>query len=227
MNLDKRYYTLVAGLPGLVHFERAERLPINRVRLDQRLQDLDPVDVEDLSLAEVLLEWQHYPLAFRPEQLIDKYRKATTQISNMRLQQFIEFRMDQRSVLVGLRRRRLGHTAPEPGDQWGIGPSCGWIEAHWERPDFDLGGRYPWLSEARTKLEGNDAIGLERLVMDGVWQHLGRIADDHPFGFEEVFAYVFRWDILNRWLSYRADVATQRFQELVTEAVGEYKELLN
>ena len=224
--MGKLYYTLVASLPRLVHFDRAERLPINRVRLDQRLKSLDPVDAEDLSLAEVLLEWQQYPLISRPEQLISQYRKAVTEISNARLKQFIEFRMDQRSVLVGLRRRRLGHPAPKADEQWGIGPSCSWIEAHWERPDFDLSARHPWIFEARTKLEGGDAIGLERLVMEGVWQHLGRIADERPFGFEEVFAYVFKWDTLNRWLSYRADVATKRFQELVTEAVGEYQELL-
>ena len=64
--MGKLYYTLVASLPRLAHFDRAERLPINRVRLDQRLKSLDPVDAEDLSLAEVVLEWQQYPLISRP-----------------------------------------------------------------------------------------------------------------------------------------------------------------
>ena len=224
--MGKRYYTLVASLPGLKHFDNAERLPINRIRLDQRLTDLAPADAEDLFLAESLLEWQQYPLALSVEKLIEQYRRAMSQIANAPLRRFIELRMDQRSVLAGLRRRHLGGEAPNRGEAWGIGPSCQWIEDHWDRPDFDLGGRYPWVPEARAALEGDDAAGLERLVMDVVWRHLTRMADDHPFGFEEVYAYVFKWDIQNRWLSYRADVATQRFQQLVKEAVGEYQELL-
>ena len=226
MKVAKKYYTLVASLPRLVPFESAERLPINRIRLDQRMKNLDPVDAGDLSLAEVLLEWQQYPLALSVEQLTEQYRKAMAQILNPSLRQFIEFRMDQRSVLVGLRRRHLGQGAPKHGEIWGVGASCRWIEEHWERPDFDLSRRYPWISEAHAKLESDDAVGLERLVMEEVWQHLGRIADNYPFGFEEVFAYVFKWDILNRWLSYQADAATRRFQKLVTEAVGEYQQLL-
>lgn len=224
--VGKRYYTLVASLPVLVHLDRAERVPINRIRLDQRLKSLDPADATDLFIAESLLEWQQYPLAFSDERMADQFSKAMTQIANPHLKEFIEFRVDQRSVLAGLRRRHLGQSAPESGERWGVGPSCRWIEVHWERPDFDLGARHPWISEAVAKLQSGDAIGLERLLMDGVWRQLGRTADAHPFGFEEVFAYVFKWDILNRWLSYGADVATKRFQTLVTEAVGEYQELL-
>jgi len=215
VNLRQRYYTLVGSLPRLVHFERAERLPINRIRLDQRLTSLDPSDATELSLAEALLEWQRYPLTYSDEQLAGHYREAMVRISNPDLRQFIELRMDQRSVLAALRRRHLGHGAPEQGEFWGIGPSCRWIEDHWERPDFELQRMHPWIPEARAKLRDDDAKGLQRLVMDGAWDRLGRIADDHPFGFEEVFAYVFKWDIVNRWLSNRADAATKRFQELI------------
>ena len=74
-------------------------------------------------------------------------------------------------------------------------------------------------------LEAGDALGLERLLMDAVWTRLGRIADRSPFGFEPVIAFVFRWDILQRWLSYNAELAKTRFQELVAEVTREQQQL--
>ena len=45
------YYMLVASLPHLPPFEQAERLAINRERLEQRLRSLDAEHLEDLVLA--------------------------------------------------------------------------------------------------------------------------------------------------------------------------------
>ena len=36
------YYTLVTSLPLMPHFERAERIPLTRLRLEQRLRMLEP-----------------------------------------------------------------------------------------------------------------------------------------------------------------------------------------
>ncbi len=47
------YYDLVASLPHLPHFERAERLPITRLRLDQRLRLLKPAHADQLARAQV------------------------------------------------------------------------------------------------------------------------------------------------------------------------------
>ena len=57
------YYDLVASLPYLPHFERAERLPITRLRLDQRLRLLKPAHADQLARAQSLVRW-------RPERLL-------------------------------------------------------------------------------------------------------------------------------------------------------------
>ncbi len=41
---SREYYTLVASLPALPYFEKAQRLPINEVRLWQRMGMLEPDD---------------------------------------------------------------------------------------------------------------------------------------------------------------------------------------
>jgi hypothetical protein len=52
-----------------------------------------------------------------------------------------------------------------------------------------------------------------------VWQRLSRIAESDPFGFEAVFAFVFKWDILRAWLARDPAAAKTRFQELIKEVI--------
>jgi hypothetical protein len=53
--------------------------------------------------------------------------------------------------------------------------------------------------------------------MNIIWQRLSLIAESNRFGFEAVFAFVFKWDILQAWLARDAAKATGRFQELIKE----------
>ena len=46
---------------------------------------------------------------------------------------------------------------------------------------------------------------------------ISRIAESNSFGFEAVFAFVFKWDILQAWLARDAEKAKSRFQELIKE----------
>jgi hypothetical protein len=126
---------------------------------------------------------------------------------------------------VALRRQRLGLAAPEPDEIWGVGPWLNLMTASWDSPDLGLGHLLPWITEAASLLEDGAALELERLLMNAVWSRLGRIAERSPFGFEPVIAFVFRWDILQRWLSYNAESGKLRFQELVAEVTSEQQKL--
>jgi hypothetical protein len=64
-------------------------------------------------------------------------------------------------------------------------------------------------------------LELERLLMTVVWNTVDRTAQTDPFGFDVVLAYLFKWDIVKRWLSYERAAARERFDELVTEVMGE------
>lgn len=215
------YYTLVASLPRLLRFERAERLPINRQRLDRRLGDLSPEHAAQLRAAEQLVEWQEQPLERTDAEVVARYREVWATLEDEALKDFVRFRMDQRTVLAGLRRRQRGEGPPPSGEFWGVAPRAQWIQSHWELADFGMSSHYRWVGEAHRLLAARAASDLERLLMNVVWDRLGRIADPYPFGFEQVFAFVFKWDIVNRWLSYQAQAAVTRFSELVAEGIGE------
>jgi hypothetical protein len=85
----------------------------------------------------------------------------------------------------------------------------------------------PWLDEASKLIEEDNALEIERLLNDITWTRLGRIAERSPFGFEPVIAFVFRWDILQRRLSYDVEAGRKRFQDLILEVTNEQKQLFN
>ncbi len=219
------YYTLVASLPRLPHFEGAGWLPLSRKQLDQRLTMLTREHALQLRNAEGLVEWQRQPITRTSQQVAEKYRKLMPDISDPSLREFVEYRMAQRTALVALRRRRLGLPPPATGEIWGVGPWLNLMMTCWDRNDLGLGHLLPWIEEAADLLNSGSAMELERLLMAAVWERLGRLAERSPFGFEPVFAFVFRWDILQRWLSYNAEKGRTRFQELVAEVTREQQQL--
>lgn len=210
------YYTLLGSLPHLPHFERAQRLPITRLKLEQRLRMLDPEEVEILLEAEVLAAWQLTLAKPRSEAaLLEHLQSTLTQIRQPALRRYLEFRMSVQTVLAALRRRRAGQSGP--ADFAGFGPWTSAISRHWNEPDFRLAQVLPWLPAARQLLESRAVLDLERLLLNLHWQELGRIGEAEPFGFGAVVAYLFRWDLLRYWLSRDVAAAQRRFQELIRE----------
>ena len=219
------YYTLVSSLPRLHHFEEAEWLPLSRKQLDQRLAMLTLEHSVQLRLAVGLVQWQRQPVTRTSEQVALSYKRILPHLSEPTLREFVDYRMSQRTALVALRRRRLGLPAPAADEVWGVGPWVRRISAAWDRPDLGLGRIFPWIEEAGRHLEAGDARELERLLMDAVWRRLERIAERSPFGFEPVMSFVFRWDVLQRWLTHDAVAGKARFQELISEVTREHQQL--
>jgi len=223
----KTYYMLVSSLPRLPHFELAEWLPLSRKELDQRLALLTVEHRWQLYAAEGVLQWQQAPLTQTSKQFARHYSELVTKLSHAALREFVDFHMIQRTALTALRRRCLGLGPPAPGEVWGAGPWTHRIRASWERADLGIGHILPWLDQAAQLIKVGDALGLERLLMNVAWTRLGRIAERSAFGFEPVMAFVFRWGILERWLSYDADKAKTRFQGLLLEITHEQEQQFN
>lgn len=221
MTLVRRtYYTLVSSLPPLPHFERAERLPISPYRLEQRLSMLDAEDAGQLVRSRTLIGWRSERLFSKgDEETARQYRKIMEQPLHPALAEFIDFRMDQQTVMSALRRRRSRVGLPSTGRKWGAGRWVRWIENHWDDPDFRFGSVVPWVQEARSHLEAEEVVPVERLLMDVAWKRLSRIGDRNSFGFEAVMAYVFKWDILKNWLDQNAEAGKKQFQKLVEEVM--------
>ncbi|MCR4415666.1 MAG: DUF2764 domain-containing protein [Thermoguttaceae bacterium] len=209
------YYDLVASLPFLPYFERADRLPITRLRLDQRLRLLKPAHAEQLARAHSLVRW-------RPDRLlgtadaaqVKEYAAVMASPLDRPLREYVAFRMSQQTLVAALRRKREG-SASLDGTAWGAGPWVRHVQRHWDEPDFRLARVVPWLLQARDLLAASDARGLERLLMDVAWRWLDRCAQQNTFSFEAVFSYFFKWDILRAWLACDANKGKTRFRDLI------------
>jgi hypothetical protein len=212
------YYDLIASLPHLPHFEQAEWLPITRLRLGQRLRLLKPAHADQLTRAQSLVLWRPPRLLGRTDAAVAKeYVALLDSPLDPSLREYIAFRMDQQTLLSALRRKRTHQALPDEATPWGVGPRVHYIRKHWDEPDFRLAHMYPWIVPARELLRAGDARGLERLLMDVAWRWLGRCAERSMFGFETVFSYVFKWDLLQAWLAGDPEKATVRFGELIEE----------
>ncbi len=220
-----RYYQLVSALPHMPYFRRAGRLPMSRRRLDQRLAMLEVDDQKDLRAAQALVAWNRQPVRRTTEEFAALYQKVVGDLRSRSLRQVVVARMNMRTVMVALRLRRLGSGVPDY--TWGVGSYVRQIEARWAEPGFGLDAVFPWIGEASSLLEKGDAMELEGLLMEQSWKGLGSVSDLAPFGFEQVFAFVFKLDILTRWLSYDAEAASERFEELIQEVTRDHQQLFD
>jgi hypothetical protein len=215
--MKEDYYTIVASLPHLPYFADAERLPLSRLRLEQRLRMLDADESRQIYQAEFLAGWRLPAGKLGGGNIAKHYKTALQSISQPVLREFVEYRLDIQTIVAALRLRQAGRDPEQYPGTWGIGRLVKHIEAHWDAPDFRLGTVYPWVNEASSYLAAADAMALDRLLMDTVWRKLSRLGDMRPFGFEAITAFVFKWDILQAWLQRDAFAAKQRFQTLIEE----------
>jgi len=219
----RRYYQLVASLPALPDFRQTRLLPLSRRRLEERLSLLHVEDLEELMRAERLISWHRQPVSRTTEEIVAMYDEVVAHNRTRELRNVVDFRMNMRTVMVALRLRRQGKAAPS--GRWGTGPYTRIIESRWAEAEFGLGAVFPWISEAQAFLDQGDAMELEKLMMGQSWKKLGQISAAHPFGFEQVFSFAYKWDILHRWLSYDAEKARDRFEELILEVTSDHQNL--
>jgi hypothetical protein len=196
---------------------------MSRRRVEERLAYLHEDDLAELTQAEGLVSWHRQPVTRTSDEITEMYDELMATTRNRALRSIVEFRMNMRSVIVALRLKRLGRRAP--AGRWGVGPYTRMIESRWAEPEFGLVAVFPWIPTVQEFLDSGDAMGLEGLLMDQSWRQLSRVADRHPFGFEQVFAFVFKWDILHRWLSYDAEKARESFEELILEVTRDHQDL--
>lgn len=221
---EPRYYALVASLPKLPHFERGEYVPITRQALESRLRTLDPAHLVQLQAAGALTRWQRQPRERTTADIVAQYQEAMKVIEHPALRDIVEYRMGERTVMVALRMRKHGRR-PAPDVPWGVGRWTRIVEEHWDDHDLGVKSVFPWVLEARALVESGNAFELERTLLGVIWDKLTEIEGRAPFGFERVVAFVFKWDLFKRWMSYDPEVAKERFQELTSEVTRDHQRL--
>lgn len=219
MTSADRYTMLVASLPAHAPLFSAKQTPLSRIRLDERLSMLEPDDATQLERVEGALEWGGITNADNDEAVYEHSVAMLGSVHSPFLREIIRERLELRTLIAALRRRRLGGSAPDLRERWGFGRWVGQIRRNWSDPVFRLERVFPWAKEAHQLLEARNWMELERLLLGHVWNSLGRRCEGHYFDFEAITIYVLRWSLVARWTGYDAGVANERFKNLVDQAM--------
>jgi hypothetical protein len=214
------YVQLVASLPTLGPLLAAKAAPINRVRLQARLQRmLRPEHVAEINAAVSVLAWPQQPLRETDAEFVSKARKVVPTLAIATVRSLVEEELELRTVVAALRRRAAGQDAPPADKLWGYGRYVERIRANWREPAFGLDRSLRWILSVKERLDKGDAAGVERILLEAAWRRTDRLVGAHDFDFEAVALYVVRWTLLDRWTRYDAQAAAARFGELVTDAL--------
>lgn len=216
----KSYYTLMGSLPYLPPFEQAAELPINPVRLQDRLRHmLDADDARRIEQAQEFVAWEKVAYHEPDEEIVAISHLPS---GHPALDEIIQFRADLRTIIAALRRRHLQRPPPARGETWGTGNYPDHIVRNWDDPDFHLGHIYHWIAGVRQLLEQGQTLALEKKILGVAWNDLNRLVFGREFQLEAVLVYLFKWDIIKRWLCYSRDVARTRLQEHVERLSAEF-----
>ncbi len=214
------FYTLMASLPFLPPFDQVERLPISALRLRERLRMLDPKDQVIVEVTHNFLRWQRHPLERTDRDMIHHYANMMAAVTNPALRAMVTFRVNLRTLMTALRRRYLGRPAPRPEELWGVGEWVGIIARHWQEPYFHLDHLFPAVKDLKQRMDRAETYELEHVLLSLIWENVSQLVTFNTFNLQALLAYLFKWDIIERWLSYQAGPAQERFKLLVEEAIG-------
>ena len=218
MPSSKKYYTLIGSLPALPrHFEEAERVPISRLQLADRLKMLAPDDADVIEQMADFLAWERQPMERTDDEVFEHFEQFMKTVPDRFAREFIRRTMTIRTIIGALRRRRWGLDPPS-----GLSPITSQIARYWNHADFHLGAKFPWIAEVDVLLQGDSPFDLERKLLNIVWNYAKRLADQFHFTFEAIVLYLIRWEIVYRWTTRDADAGREKFEQLVSEAMGEY-----
>ena len=215
-----RYYTLMASLPALEPPFEEERPPMSRIRLEQRLQMLEPDDARELSALESVMHFDRLSLDAKDHEIHERSRRVVASIRSPLLCEVAEWRLSLRTVIAALRRRVAGEKAPDRRLPWGFEPRKRALEQGWHRRDFGLGGALPWIETLADLLDQGEGREFERQLLRLVWKYLSRQAWGHHFDFEAVALYVLRWNLVQRASSQNPAEARSRFDRMMAESWG-------
>ncbi|MDJ0763617.1 MAG: DUF2764 family protein [Myxococcota bacterium] len=224
---NHQYYMLLSSLPALQRFDLAERLPISRERLTSRMTMLHPEDAELLKRATNFFAWFRQSATLADDAMTVGYQGLAELVEARGLMKLFGLPINLRTIIAALRRRLLGREAPRAGENWGAGPLVPHIVRHYEAADFGLQAVYPWITEVRHHIEAGAARDLEKLMCSLIWKHFDRPYDRGPFGIEALTAYLFKWSVLDQWLSQDRAGALNRFDQLVAEVTGQWEAHFN
>ena len=218
---SNQYYMLVGSLPAMPrHYDQAERLPISQIALQDRLRMLSESDAQIVDAILDFLVWERLPADRTDEEVFRHYLHAVNEMDHRFACELLHELMNLRTVVGSLRRRRLG-LGPFPP----FTPLAETIELNWKHPDFRLGARYRWIPSTEEILTSDQPFALGRTLLNYAWAYARKQSERFQFSLEAVIVYLLRWEIIYRWTNRDAAEGRDKFESLVTEAMGQYANL--
>lgn len=212
------YVMLIGSLPAIGPLLSDKEPPINRMRLYERLNMLEPKDRAELDALISIVSWAALDAGEDDAAFLERAERIVAAVRGEDLRRAARDRLEIRTLIAALRRRHAGEDAPADGVRWGYGRYVEKIRAHWGEPDFGVGRMFPWVLAAREKLEAGETTALERIVLEAAWNSGTRQELGHAFDFQAVAFYLLRWSLNERWARYDADAAGARFAALLDAA---------
>jgi len=218
-----QYATLMASLPVLGQLTRRSQTPLSRLRLNARLAMLEPEHAALLADIEGVMLWSHQVRGRDDTEAIVQAETLLAELSGP-LHALVLQRLEMRTLVAALRHRQQSPDRP-PAAPWGHGRWTGHLERHWNQPDFQLGGLFPWLAAVEEALSTRQPVTVEGILLTTAWEELSMAATGHYFDFVAVVIYVLQWNIVERWTARDEDRAGERFARLLRQALDPQRNL--
>ena len=209
------YYWLISSLPHMPRSFEVERVPISRIRLQQRLKMLDDNDKTLVEQVQRFLTWDRQKPEGTDDEVQHEYERLMKSITNPLVRDIIDHRMDVRTITAALRRRRLELDPPTAA-----GHCVEQIRKYWQHPDFRLLREHPWIPRVRDALEARKPLQVERQLLRATWDRWVNLADQFYFSFEAILLYLARWEIVDRWTRLDAVAGRAKFDVLLEQTLA-------
>jgi hypothetical protein len=197
-----------------------ERPPISLPRLEERLKMLHEQDARVIDQIRSFILWDRQPAERTDQDVKATYQRLMSTVPNRFVRSMIQARMDMRTIISAIRRRRVGLGPPSGVGQW-----VEHIRRHYSHPQFHLQNVHPWIAPFELCLEEGDALEAQRTLFSFSYHRWSRIAEQYTFSFEAVVLYLARWEIIDRWTSRNYEAGQARFHRILSETLGEYSHL--
>jgi Protein of unknown function (DUF2764) len=212
------YTELLTSLPHLVDPFKYQAQSISLVQLKKRMNMLGFDDYKWIGDFRNLFYWGGIMLSADESQLVNKARRFVDEIPYPDIKEWLQWRMDVRTIIAAFRHRKNGEGAPGKGN-WGFGRYVQHIEKNWTSPCFKLEGRFPFLPEINKHLSSGESYELEKILLTSIWRFYASRTPNNTHGFSMVVLYVMKWDLVDRWRQYDADKGAERFNALVSSCL--------
>lgn len=219
-----QYITLMASLPEMPPGFEVERVPISLPRLKGRLTMLTWRDQALVRRFMRFVGLENHRWDRKDEDVLLEYEEILGEMESPFVRDLVVQLADIRMLVAAVRRKLKNGTPPEIM----VGKLADRIVHNWQKPQFGLGTRFPWLAELTGLLAENHVRAAERLLNSILWQKLYNLSQYHLFDFEALAVYLARWNIVHNWVTGRdRDEGRRRLDQLVEEAMGKYAGLFD